>query len=68
MNAILKLLGLGVLVLLALHVIGSLLAPILIPLIVLFVLLTILAVPVAMIAGLGWFVLWAWGRLEGHPV
>ncbi len=68
MNALLKLLGLGVLVLLALHVIGSLLAPILIPIIILFVLLSILAVPVAMIAALGWFVLWAWSRLEGQPV
>jgi len=68
MITLLKLLGIGLLALLALHVLGSILAPILAPLFILALLLTILAIPFAMIVGLGWFIVWAWKQIEGEPV
>ncbi|GEM_PF-6268521 len=72
MVTLMKMLGVGLLVLLALHVIGSVvlpvLLPILIPIVLLAVALSIVAVPVALIALLGWFVMWAWGRLEGEAI
>ncbi len=70
MVTLLKLLGVGLLVLLALHVLGSvilpLLLPILIPIVLLALALSIVAVPVALLVLLGWFVMWAWGRVEGE--
>ena len=68
MITLLKLLGIGLLALLALLVVGSILAPILAPLFILALLFTILAIPMAMIVGLGWFVVWAWQQIEGEPI
>ena len=68
MITFLKMLGVGLLVLLALHVIGGvvlpLLLPILIPIVLLAVLLSIVAVPLALITLLGWLVVWSWNRVE----